>query len=109
MPNSNPTTQQQIPFYKRKLFLIIGSILLLAFFGKLIGDSKTTYTKTNEKLNKESSKQTELQANEKALSEIRKKKKVIEAIITDANILYVSVKDDGTKRNGYAEYLCQIL
>lgn len=48
-------------------------------------------------------------ANEKALTEIRKEKKVAEAIITDANVLYVSVKDDGTRRDGYAEYLCQIL
>jgi hypothetical protein len=103
------TTTEQTPFYKRKPFLIIGSILLLALIGKLFGGNETTYTKNTETINKVDSKQTELQANEKALSEIRKEKKVIEAIVTDANVLYVSVKDDGTKRNGYAEYLCQIL
>ena len=47
--------------------------------------------------------------NEKALIEIRKEKKVKEAIITEANVLYVSVADDGTRRDGFAEYLCQIL
>jgi hypothetical protein len=47
--------------------------------------------------------------NEKALIEIRKEKKVKEAIVTEANVLYVSVVDDGTRRDGYAEYLCQIL
>jgi len=46
---------------------------------------------------------------EKALSEIRKEKQVLEAIITEANVLYASVKDDGTRRDGYAEYLCQVL
>jgi len=44
-----------------------------------------------------------------ALDEIRKEPKVKEAIITDANVLYVSVEDDGTKRDGYADYLCEIL
>jgi hypothetical protein len=47
--------------------------------------------------------------NEKALIEIRKEKKVKEAIITEAKVLYISVADDGTKRDGYTEYLCQIL
>lgn len=44
-----------------------------------------------------------------ALSAIKKEKKVKEAIITDANVLYASVVDDGTRRDGYAEYLCQVL
>jgi len=47
--------------------------------------------------------------NVKALEEIRAEPKIKEALITDANVLYVSVVDDGTNRNGYAEYLCQIL
>lgn len=50
-----------------------------------------------------------LAGNEKALAEIRKEPKVFEAIITDANVLYVSVTDDGTRRDGYASYLCEIL
>jgi hypothetical protein len=47
--------------------------------------------------------------NSKALEAIRKEPKVKEALITDAEMLYVSVLDDGTNRNGYAEYLCHIL
>jgi hypothetical protein len=42
------------------------------------------------------------------LIKVRNEPKVIEAIITDAKVLYVSVRDDGTRRNGYAEYLCMI-
>ena len=42
------------------------------------------------------------------LIEVRKEPKVLEAIITDSRVLYVSVYDDGTRRDGYAEYLCQI-
>lgn len=42
------------------------------------------------------------------IEEIKKEPKVIEVLVTDANVLYVSVRDDGTNRNGYAEYLCGI-
>jgi hypothetical protein len=31
--------------------------------------------------------------------------KVKDFVLTDANVLYVSVTDDGTNRNGYAQYL----
>ncbi len=48
-------------------------------------------------------------ANEKLLSLVRKEKKVKEAIITDVNVLYVSVKSDGTNRNGYADYICHLI
>jgi hypothetical protein len=47
--------------------------------------------------------------NKVALEEIKKEPKIKEAFITEANVLYVSVEDDGTNRNGYAEYLCGIL
>lgn len=47
--------------------------------------------------------------NKLALEEIRKEPKVKEAIITDANVLYVTVEDDGTRRDGYASYLCEVL
>jgi hypothetical protein len=48
-------------------------------------------------------------ANKSALVEIRKEPKVKEAVLTAANVLYVSVEDDGTNRNGYAQYICEIL
>ena len=47
--------------------------------------------------------------NKLALEEIRKEPKVKEAIITDANVLYISVEDDGTPRDGYAGYICEVL
>ncbi|MDF7817400.1 hypothetical protein P1X15_07335 [Runella sp. MFBS21] len=46
---------------------------------------------------------------DKALTEIKKEPKVLDAVITESNVLYASVKDDGTRRDGYAEYLCQVL
>jgi len=46
---------------------------------------------------------------DKALAAINKEQKVKEAIITEANVLYASVIDDGTPRNGFADYLCQVL
>jgi len=57
----------------------------------------------------ESEKPLDNKNNSKALAEIKKEPKVIEAIITDVNVLYISVKDDGTDRSGYASYLCEIL
>ena len=47
--------------------------------------------------------------NKLALEEIRKEPKVKEAIITDANVLYMTVEDDGTNRDGYASYICEVL
>lgn len=47
--------------------------------------------------------------NNAALELIKQEPKVKEAIITDVNVLYVSVVDDGTNRDGYASYLCEIL
>lgn len=47
--------------------------------------------------------------NKVALKAILKEPKVKDATITDAGVLYVQVVDDGTNRNGYAEYLCSFL
>jgi hypothetical protein len=47
--------------------------------------------------------------NKLALDVIKREPKVKEAIITEANVLYVSVIDDGTRRDGFASYLCEIL
>ncbi len=48
-------------------------------------------------------------ANEQLLQVIQSDKKIKDATITSADVLYVSVVDDGTRRDGYAEYLCQVL
>ncbi len=47
--------------------------------------------------------------NKLALEQILKETKVKEAIITDANVLYIAVEDDGTNRDGYASYICEAL
>ena len=43
------------------------------------------------------------------LSIVRQEPKVREALITTARVLYVSVIDDGTRRDGYASYLCELV
>lgn len=48
-------------------------------------------------------------SNNQALDAVRAEIKVKDVVITDANVLYVSVVDDGTRRDGYAEYLCALL
>lgn len=40
---------------------------------------------------------------------IKKEPKVKDVVLTDANVLYVAVQDDGTRRDGYAEYLCSVV
>jgi hypothetical protein len=112
----NFTETTPTPFYKKKPVLIIGGILLLALLGKMCGGNgdkttttSTTQTETTTTSQKIESGISEKDANEKALTEIRKEKKVIEAFLSDANVLYISVKDDGTRRDGYAEYICQVI
>jgi hypothetical protein len=81
---------------KTKLAIIFG-LTLMILFNTSCGDSAAA-EKPQDNAN-----------NQKALEEIRKETKVKEAMITDANVLYVSVEDDGTKRDGYAMYLCEVL
>lgn len=35
--------------------------------------------------------------------------KVKDFVLTDANVLYVSVIDNGTNRDGYADYMCSVM
>lgn len=46
---------------------------------------------------------------DKAVDLIRKEKKVVEAMFTQNISLWVSVRDDGTNRDGYADYICLVL
>lgn len=34
--------------------------------------------------------------------------KVKDSLVTDTGALYIGVMDDGTNRNGYAEYVCMV-
>jgi hypothetical protein len=45
----------------------------------------------------------------KALELIIDEPKVIDATITSVGVLYATVLDDGTRRDGYAAYLCEVL
>lgn len=51
----------------------------------------------------------ENQADIEALKVIKEEPNVIEAFYTDSNVLYVSVEDNGSNRDGFASYLCSIL
>lgn len=55
------------------------------------------------------SKESQNQNSQSLLKLINSEPKVKEAIITDSNVLYVSVEDDGTKRDGFANYLCELI
>jgi len=79
------------------------------FFGVIVLIGLVYFMNSNSNTDKKTNTSTNNTNNDKALIEIRKEKKVKEAIITEANVLYVSVVDDGTRRDGYVEYLCQIL
>lgn len=81
------------------------SIVLVIFFSISCGSS-TTESKTE---TTPAEKPQDNLSNKNALEEIRKEQKITEAFINDANVLYVSVADDGTKRDGYAQYLCGVL
>ena len=71
-----------------KSFIIIAIILLLVS----CGSGRT---------------QENIDANNALIETIMKEDKVaVEAIITDTDVLYVSVKDDGTSRDGLASYFC---
>lgn len=81
---------------------IIGVILVAFFLLKIYTDKPNSTQPSKASIEA-------LSSNNKALAIIKNEPKVKEAIITDANVLYVSVLDDGTNRNGYADYLCEIL
>ena len=47
--------------------------------------------------------------NKSALEEIKKEPKVMDAFITEVNVLYVAVENTGLKRDGLAQYFTEIL
>lgn len=71
------------------------AVLFIAFALGCSSEATTTTTETSP-------------ANEEVLAAMMAEPKIKDAYINDANVLYVQVADDGTKRDGYAEYLCQV-
>lgn len=88
---------------KKLGWALVGAFFLLYFFSKRGNDEGPNQSKTN------SNKSYSVSGNDEALKLINAEPKVREAIITEANVLYASVEDDGTNRDGYAAYLCEIL
>ena len=97
--NNNLTTIKNM---KKLLYIVIAILIGVYLFGKL-GANKNGSSSTSNQSG------TSTEGNSQALELIKKEPKVLEAIITEANVLYVSVVDDGTRRDGYASYLCEIL
>jgi hypothetical protein len=54
-------------------------------------------------------KESKLLSNGEFLKRIKKESEVKDAVITEVKVLYVSVIDDGTKRDGLAEYFCGLV
>jgi hypothetical protein len=87
----------------KKLFWFIAGIVVIFYF--LSRDYSTSNPSTPSTTVSGST-----AGNEQALVVIRKEEsKIFEAFISDVDVLYVSVADDGTRRDGYASYLCEIL
>jgi hypothetical protein len=92
----------------------VTTVISILFIASLTADEKTSNENVKENnetevVSESNEISTEKNTNITAIEEIKKEPKVKEAIITDANVLYVSVEDDGTNRNGFAQYLCEIL
>jgi hypothetical protein len=84
----------------KKGFLIAIGALLIIWLGSQIAKRGRGVT--------ENAKRAEV-SEKAALNAILSEPKVKDAVITDSGVLYAAVADDGTNRDGYAEYLCQIL
>jgi len=81
-------------------WLILGSIVVLyGYFGdfylKSPAESPTVLNAETEQ--------------RKVLKLVRAETQVKQALITEADVLYVSVEDDGSRRDEYANYLCGLI
>lgn len=87
---------------KKIIGIAVLAVLLLIVFktcksGDVNNTAKAVTTVNNDSINKV------------VLEVIKKESKVKDAVITEANVLYVSVLSDGTNRDGYASYFCETL
>ncbi len=94
---------------KVKLILGVLAALIVANYVTKLFKRKDEAPTSNVKV-EETTKPNLEDAKKAYLEKIRKDEpKVKEVIITEANILYISVVDDGTKRDGLASYFCETL
>lgn len=91
----------------KSIKVLLGVVVLLGFslwvVNQLKSPSKLVVPESID------SKESQNQNSQSLLKLINSEPKVKEAIITDSNVLYVSVEDDGTKRDGFANYLCELI
>ncbi len=105
----NLTNSQPVkPFYKRKWFLFLITIILISNISRCFKDDNNV-NPVIEEIKVPELKVDYKSNNENLLKAVSAEKKVKEAIITNANVLYISVVDDGTRRDGYADYMCQLV
>lgn len=91
----------------KSLKILLGVVVLLGFSLWVINQLKSpSNLVVPESID---SKESKNQNSQSLLKLINGEPKVKEAIITDSNVLYVSVEDDGTKRDGFANYLCELI
>lgn len=86
--------------YVKNLFFCIVVALLLYILYSYLNNDEIDSTRTSTFDNS---------INREVLKVIQTEPKIKEAIITDTGVLYVSVINDGTSRDGYAAYLCEIV
>ena len=91
----------------KSLKILLGVVVLLGFSLWVINQLKSPSNLVVPK--SIDSKESQNQNSKSLLELINAEPKVKEAIITDSNVLYVSVEDDGTKRDGFANYLCELI
>ncbi len=107
---------------QKKTLMIIGAVLAFFALFAIIDKKPEEKTTTSDYVETVSDKpdyvadtikttekniSSEVKDNKKLIEVIKQQKKILDYVITDANVLYVTLADDGTSRNGYASYLCQ--
>lgn len=83
---------------KLALLLFAAAIAIIAIAAFSASDSEETSTEP----------QAIAEANAVVLNQVRNEAKVLDAALTEANVLYVAVQPDGTDRSGYATYICSL-
>jgi hypothetical protein len=91
----------------KSIKVLVGIVIILGFSLWAVNKMKTP--KNQDKTELIDGLDNKSQNTQSLLELINQEPKVKEAIITDSNVLYVSVEDDGTKRNGFANYLCELV
>ncbi len=94
-------------WYHKTWVKVVAVLFLIGLIGRIItGPQEENKTEVTTSIQEKSQKAENIDA---ALEALKKEPKILDLTLTDANVLYISVKDDGTRRDGYAGYVCQVL